>query len=855
MAGSVESACVVQVNNMNHLQRMIDISATNLDGLRTQCTTSSDLIQQEIRDQEAKLVRLFSRMLEARQQIEAQCTNYFDYHQYPRLEQWLNVVGIASCGVKAILERYGSFGSLLAAPENQLRDVLVKCDANSDDAWKLISALSHLRKLTEQRKEGRKEGMKDEKTNSYSWSYGKENSVQHNSTSSSSQSSITNTDDAPLTPGSDRGVEQAISPRKSPKPMKRSKSEDLAGKPNIDPLPPGGSLGKNRGKNLWITLPHSGSVDHLSGERNDDNNHNNNLSSSPKTPTRINLGDMHKFSQKHMMLGHCDFCKKQIFRGVKCKKCGLKFHRNCCKNGLPMYGCRFVHMARSMERNNKFYGSLPSRVRPKRANSEPSNINNSVETPRLPMNTSHGDLFQNSVVHRTRGYGEPPPSLPYSPHLFDPVFSGDNASSSASTPQPSPPPSGYIPVPASAPPQGDFETSDRQTITSRSFRRRKGLGIFVFDNVTIDVADSDNEQAESPLARSDSIQSTQSNATITDSGGSDDDAPGVDSIESQISDYDSEKSILKFKTWSHLSEWTVNFNDIELGDCIGKGRIGEVYRGNWHGQVAVKVIDIKEPTAIQLQAFKMQVQTFRKTRHENLVLFMGACMEPPKLAIITSLCKDHHLYKRVHLFKETLPVNKVMLILKQIAQAMSYLHSRGIVHADLKSKNIFFENDSKIVITDFGHFRLAAGLSVEQTRQGTVKFPYGWIYYLAPEIVKSLSPSQKLHRRLFTKQSDVFAFGTVCYELLACSWPFNEYPLEAIVYQVGKGRKQSLSKLDVAREMKDLINHFWSYYPNKRSDFKLISKILEKIPMTKGRLYRSPSQPVTHMLRAVEADF
>lgn len=47
---------------------------------------------------------------------------------------------------------------------------------------------------------------------------------------------------------------------------------------------------------------------------------------------------------------------------------------------------------------------------------------------------------------------------------------------------------------------------------------------------------------------------------------------------------------------------------------------------------------------------------------------------------------------------------------------MSYLHSRGVVHADLKSKNIFFENESKVVVTDFGHFRLAAGLSVEQTR-------------------------------------------------------------------------------------------------------------------------------------------
>jgi hypothetical protein len=42
-----------------------------------------------------------------------------------------------------------------------------------------------------------------------------------------------------------------------------------AGKPNIDPLPPGGSLGKTKGRNLWITIPHSGSVDHL----NDENNH------------------------------------------------------------------------------------------------------------------------------------------------------------------------------------------------------------------------------------------------------------------------------------------------------------------------------------------------------------------------------------------------------------------------------------------------------------------------------------------------------------------------------------------------------------------------------------------------------
>ena len=45
-----------------------------------------------------------------------------------------------------------------------------------------------------------------------------------------------------------------------------------------------------------------------------------------------------------------------------------------------------------------------------------------------------------------------------------------------------------------------------------------------------------------------------------------------------------------------------------------------------------------------LEAFRKEVATLRKTRHENLILFMGACMNPPKLAIVTSLCKGIKIY-------------------------------------------------------------------------------------------------------------------------------------------------------------------------------------------------------------------
>jgi kinase suppressor of Ras 2 len=56
--------------------------------------------------------------------------------------------------------------------------------------------------------------------------------------------------------------------------------------------------------------------------------------------------------------------------------------------------------------------------------------------------------------------------------------------------------------------------------------------------------------------------------------------------------------------------------------------------------VAIKILDMENMEEEgTLEAFRLDVATFRKTRHENLILFMGACMNPPKLAIVTSLCK------------------------------------------------------------------------------------------------------------------------------------------------------------------------------------------------------------------------
>ncbi len=61
----------------------------------------------------------------------------------------------------------------------------------------------------------------------------------------------------------------------------------------------------------------------------------------------------------------------------------------------------------------------------------------------------------------------------------------------------------------------------------------------------------------------------------------------------------------------------------------------EVYKGYWHGEVAIKKFILPDASQEQIAKFKDEVSILKKTRHENLALFMGASLTPPDLAIVT----------------------------------------------------------------------------------------------------------------------------------------------------------------------------------------------------------------------------
>lgn len=115
-----------------------------------------------------------------------------------------------------------------------------------------------------------------------------------------------------------------------------------------------------------------------------------------------------------------------------------------------------------------------------------------------------------------------------------------------------------------------------------------------------------------------------------------------------------------------LKEWDIPYDELKMFKEVGAGRFGTVFRGHWHGDVAIKLLNVKDDKT--LEQFKMEVAIFRKTRHENLMLFMGACMKPPKLAIVTSFSKGNTLYTHIHLRKDKFNINRTTTMAQQITQ-------------------------------------------------------------------------------------------------------------------------------------------------------------------------------------------
>uniref|UniRef100_A0A8D0ANB4 non-specific serine/threonine protein kinase n=1 Tax=Sander lucioperca TaxID=283035 RepID=A0A8D0ANB4_SANLU len=526
---------------------------------------------------------------------------------------------------------------------------------------------------------------------------------------------------------------------------------------------------------------------------------------SPQIPRR-DLGNSikHRFSTKYWMSQTCIVCGKGMLFGLKCKNCKLKCHNKCTKEAPPCH-LLIIHFIVPL----CFCSAVARLVR---TESVPCDINNPLR---------YTDLHISQTLPKTNKINKDHIPVPYQPDSSsNPSSTTSSTPSSPAPPLPSSatPPSPLHPSPQSARQQKQFN------LTASSYFKYKQQFIFPGKYLVVLTTTLPTATIE------------QFNFAFSQNEEGNDEDSGDEFEEMNLSLLSARNFPRKASQTSiFLQEWDIPIEQLEIGEMIGKGRFGKVFHGRWHGEVAIRLIDIERDNEDQLKAFKREVMAYRNTRHENVVLFMGACMSPPHLAIITSLCKGRTLYSVVRDAKVVLDVNKTRQIAQEMVKGMGYLHAKGILHKDMKSKNVFYDN-GKIVITDFGLFTISGVLQAGSRREDKLRIPNGWLCHLAPEIIQQLSPDTEEDKLPFSKQSDVFAFGTIWYELHAREWPYKSQPAEVIIWQIGSGMKPNLAQTGMGKEISDILLLCWAYKQEERPSFSMLVDLLEKLPKRNRRL-------------------
>ncbi|XP_055082466.1 kinase suppressor of Ras 1 isoform X4 [Periophthalmus magnuspinnatus] len=559
--------------------------------------------------------------------------------------------------------------------------------------------------------------------------------------------------------------------------------------------------------------------------------------SSPQAVRRdIGLAVTHRFSTKSWLSQTCQVCQKNMMFGVKCKHCRFKCHNKCTKEA-PSCRISFLPIAKI-----------------RRTGSVPSDINNPVDRP--------SEAPQFGTLPKAITKKDHPP-------VMNQLDSSSNPSSTTSSTPSSPAPFQQSNPPSATPPPNPSPKGHRDNrfhfpdVSSPSALHTDILQDTVNEQSSEDipsdlVEDEDEEEAEEEIEVEDEDPDEEDNEEeeedqedegeeeeeddaeemrmSVDSDGECDADELEDLPSSQGNQWKGPISRKASQTSVYLQEWNIPFEQLDLGELIGKGRWGRVHKGRWHGEVAIRLLEIDGNNQDHLKLFKKEVMNYRQTRHENVVLFMGACMAPPHLAIITSFCKGRTLYSVVRDTKNTLDINKTRQIAQEIVKGMGYLHAKGIVHKDLKSKNVFHDTN-KVVITDFGLFGIS-GVVQEGRRENKLKLPHGWICYLAPEIVQRMSPGNNEDHLPFSCAADVYAFGTIWYELQARDWPITNQPVEATIWQVGSGEgiKKVLAEISLGKEVTEILSACWSYDLRDRPTFTQLADMLEKLPKLNRRL-------------------
>lgn len=218
-----------------------------------------------------------------------------------------------------------------------------------------------------------------------------------------------------------------------------------------------------------------------------------------------------------------------------------------------------------------------------------------------------------------------------------------------------------------------------------------------------------------------------------------------------------------------------------LIELIGRGGMGEVWRAldeSLGRQVAVKCLKPVGPqhdrafTRVLRERFRREARVAASLQHRGVTVVHDFGEDEGMPYLVMELLDGRNLSQLLEENEQhPLPVEHVVDIAEQVADALGYTHRRGIVHRDLKPANIMRLTDGTVKICDFGIARPDHGIGMS-SRLTTTGLAMGTPHYMSPE---QISGKEVDHR------SDLYSLGCVLYEIATGAPPFDQEDAWAVL--------------------------------------------------------------------------
>ena len=199
----------------------------------------------------------------------------------------------------------------------------------------------------------------------------------------------------------------------------------------------------------------------------------------------------------------------------------------------------------------------------------------------------------------------------------------------------------------------------------------------------------------------------------------------------------------------------------ELQELVGSGGMSNVFRAYdrlLERQVAIKILHEQfGQDDDYVERFRREARSVAQLAHPNIVTVIDRGEEDGRQYIVFEYVEGDNLKALVA--DGALPIDEAVRLGLQVARALDFAHTRGLVHRDVKPQNVLLNDEGQAKVTDFG---IARSLDVHGvTQTGTV---LGTSDYIAPEQARGEQVDQK---------TDVYSLGTVLFELLTGEVPYK----------------------------------------------------------------------------------